>query len=95
MRVKKDQYVFTDTFSNRVRQLCLNTLKDMKLYQRYIQTVVRRRYNMAEIYGLPAINIDDPHDAVVSVWLEFTVTDAAVPEPCTYRRVKKGLGDGK
>ena len=92
IQVKKDRYVFTDTFSNRVRRLCIESVGDMKLYQRFVQTVSRRRYNMVDIYGMPAINIDDPHNAVVSVWLEFEVTDAAVPEQCTYRRVKKTLG---
>lgn len=92
IQVKKERYVFTDTFSYRVRKMCIDSLGDMKLYQRFIQTLTRRRYNMVDIYGMPAVNIDDPHNAVVSVWLEFEVADSPEPEPCKYRKVRKTLG---
>jgi hypothetical protein len=62
-----------------MRALSYGTAEHAKLYMRYHQTLHRNRYNVLDIYGIKAIDIDEPQSHPVSVRLEFVLgegTDA-------------------
>ena len=70
---QKNRYVFVDTFLSGIRRLSLTRYGSLALYRRVVQTLKRNLYNTVTIYGLQAINIDDPQHVIVSAWLKFVV----------------------
>jgi len=85
----KIQYVFTGAFSNKVRKLSVETFGNLKMYQRFAQSVTRNLYNTTEIYGMKAINIDQPQESIVSVRLKFVIVNE--DSPCVYREIKSKM----
>lgn len=90
VQTQKSRYVFVGTFLSKIRQLSVARTGTLALYHRVIQTFRRGWYNTAMIYGVEAIDIDNPHCAVVSAWLKFTVVKSTKdPGPCTFGVVQK------
>jgi hypothetical protein len=71
----KRRYAMVDALTFKVRQLSLRETKSLKLYQRFLQSLSRGLYNQRALFGLRAIDIDQPQraDIAVSVRLEIIV----------------------
>jgi hypothetical protein len=74
-RSNRHKYVFIDALSPKVRQLSFSHRCSFKLYQRFHQSLTRGLYNQRTLYGLRAIDIDQPQKEgiAVSVRLEIIV----------------------
>jgi hypothetical protein len=75
LRQGKHRYVFIDAIGQKVSKLSVQICGSTKIYQRFQQALSRERYNQKPLYGLRAIDIDQPQkaDIAVSVRLEIIV----------------------
>jgi hypothetical protein len=71
----KHRYVFADVILPKVNELSKLYSKSDRMYQRFYQSLIRGLYNQIDLYGLRAIDIDQPQkpDLAVSVRLEFII----------------------
>lgn len=88
IRVKNTRYVYVDLVSPKVRKMSREMFGDVKIYSRFAQTVQRGLYNVVEIYGMKAINIDEPQDTIVSVRVKFVLSDDK-DAPCEYKPIRR------
>jgi hypothetical protein len=74
-RQGRRKYVFVDALLPRIRQLSFHRFGSTKIYHRFIQAIARAIYNQKQLYGLRAIDIDQPQreGIAVSVRLEIIV----------------------
>jgi hypothetical protein len=71
----KHRYVFADVILPKVHEISTRYSQSKRLYGRFYQSLVRGLYNQTTLYGLRAIDIDQPQkpDLPVSVRLEFVI----------------------
>jgi hypothetical protein len=70
---EKKRYVYTTLLSARIITLSKKVSKTSKFYYRYRIGRQRNLYNNRMLYGLEAIDIDNPQDITVSAKLEIIV----------------------
>ena len=88
--VQRTRYVFVDTFMSQIHRMSLERFGNRSFYIRVKRTFGKHLYNTATIYGMEAIDIDNPHNVVVSAWFKFIVVNSAKDvEPCKYSVVQK------
>jgi hypothetical protein len=73
----------------KVYDISLRSDNNRKLYNSFIRAVRNRLYNTVMIYGLQAINIDEPQYLLVSVRLKFVVDGRADNIECSIKTIKK------
>jgi hypothetical protein len=71
----KHRYVFADAIFQKAYEVSHKCAKSRKVYDRFYQALGRGLYNQTTLYGLRAIDIDQPQkpDLAVSVRLEFII----------------------
>jgi hypothetical protein len=69
----KKRYVFTRLLATPINTLFRWVSKPDMYYDRYQQSMLRKRYNTKKLYGLTAINIDCPQNTKVPVLLRIIV----------------------
>jgi hypothetical protein len=62
---------------------------DRRMYDSFNRAIHCNLYNIVKIYGLDAINIDDPQVTLVSIRLKFKLIDEDQHDVCTLRAIKK------
>jgi hypothetical protein len=84
MTAHRKRYVFMAHVQPRIHEL-----GDAKLYDRFVRTMRNNLYNTVKVYGLAAVDIDDPQISLVSVRLQFQVVEDPEFSTCTLKDIKK------
>ena len=89
MSAKNKRYVFTTLVEKQVYKITLKETGDRKLYNKFVRGLRKKLYNTVSVYGLTAINVDDPQLILVSIRIKFQVVNDASTVACSIKDIKK------
>jgi hypothetical protein len=89
MSAKNKRYVFVSLIEKQVYKITLKETGDRKLYNKFARGMHKKLYNTVSIYGLTAINVDDPQLVLVSIRVKFQVVNDARMVACSIKDIEK------
>lgn len=90
MTSKKKRYVFLCHIQPRVYEATRQAEDGgRKMYDKFTRCIRMGLYNIVKIYGLDAIDIDEPQSIMVSVRLKFIVIYKTEDDEVTLKEIKK------
>jgi hypothetical protein len=84
MKTKDRRFIYLAHVSPKIRELA-----NQKIYYSFVRCVGHGLYNTVRVYGLQAIDIDNPQIEIVSVRLKFALVDDPDSVHCSIKGIKK------
>ena len=94
MTAKGHRYVFLCHIQPRLYDAARKEHGNRRLYDNFVRASRHGLYNISRVYGLDAIDIDDPQSMVVSVQLKFRLISKDDDDECELKEIKKPAPQG-
>jgi hypothetical protein len=89
MTAKGRRYVFLALVQPRVYEATETAKGNRKLYDKFTRAARNGLYNIVSIYGMDAIDIDEPQVVLVSVRLKFAIVGADSKAVSEVKKIEK------
>jgi hypothetical protein len=89
MTAKGKHYIYLAHVQPKVYEATAKAMGSRAMYDSFNRAIRHGLYNMVKIYGLDAINIEDPQVTLVSIRLKFKLIDEDQNDVCTFKVIKK------
>lgn len=89
MSARGKRFVFLQHVQPKLYEISRRVNGNRRMYDNFIRGLRMGMYNIARIYGLDAINIDEPQLAIVSVRLKFELVEKGADAELALKKIEK------